>query len=127
MTEHAITYRGHEIRPKRDIGPNGFLFNGVSVHSGWVVVHNGCNPMPAAAWFTTIDEAIVAIDILIELDGELREVNGTIDTLSHGPDFNSDVFWDRLASVDKTEFKKRVLSTCTVQERHDSLPPAWKR
>ena len=63
-------YRGYQIEPKRDFGTYGFLIKGEWVKTGFVVVKDGCNAMPAAAWFQTKPEAKEAIDALIVSEGD---------------------------------------------------------
>ena len=63
-------YRGYIISPKLDFGNEAFLINGVPYKHGWVVVKNHCNAMPGATWFTLRKRARLAIDILIEADGD---------------------------------------------------------
>jgi hypothetical protein len=61
-----LEYHGHQIVPKKDFGDGpGHLINGRYVKSGWVVVKDGGNVMPGAAWFENVDDAQFAIDLLI--------------------------------------------------------------
>lgn len=62
-TINPINYRGHEIRPKRD-----FPFG--SKEKGFVVCQGICNVMPGGTWFKTRDEAVEAIDVLLEVKGD---------------------------------------------------------
>ena len=64
-----IPYRGHSIVPKRDFGSTGYWMNGRFVKKGFVVVKDGCNVMPGACWFQTIEEAQHAIRVLIKTKG----------------------------------------------------------
>ena len=66
----TLSHRGFTIEPKRDFGPVGFYIDGALIKDGFVVVKDGCNPMPGAAWFRTIARAQYAIDVLIEVDGD---------------------------------------------------------
>lgn len=52
------------IVPKRDFGGQKWLINGKYVDSGFVVVLGGCNIMPGATWFTSISDALLAINVL---------------------------------------------------------------
>jgi hypothetical protein len=52
-------YRGYEIKPKLD-HPN---------KEGFVIVKDGCNAAPGAAWFQTEAKAIEGIDRLIAANG----------------------------------------------------------
>jgi hypothetical protein len=63
----VIDYRGFTIKPKRDFAPEGFHLDGRITKIGYVVVRNGANPMPGAAWFTTIEQAKLGIDALIDV------------------------------------------------------------
>ena len=66
-----VDYRGFTIEPKQDFGPGpGFYINGQFIKRGYVVVKDGCNAMPGATWFDTIEDAKEAIDILIDVGGE---------------------------------------------------------
>ena len=65
-----IDYRGFTIEPKRDFGPTGFYINGTFTKIGYVVVKDGCNAMPGATWFHTIESAKEAVDVLIDVGGE---------------------------------------------------------
>lgn len=65
-----VNHRGFTIQPKQDFGPTGFFVDGKYTKIGYVVVKDGCNAMPGAAWFHTIEIAKEAIDILIDVGGE---------------------------------------------------------
>jgi len=65
----VIEYRGFTVESKRDFGPSGFLVDGRFTKIGYVVIKNGCNAMPGAVWFRTIEDAKNAIDVFIETDG----------------------------------------------------------
>lgn len=77
MIEGKLPYRGYTIQPKLDFGNKPFLINGKLVGEGLVVTDGICNVMPGATWFQTWGDAIRAIDILIEVDGD------------------SDMFWEK--------------------------------
>ena len=72
-----MTYR---ICIKRDFGPGpGHWLPGAGnvgtgkygfVKSGFVVTNGGCNVMPGAAWFRTVESAMRAIRALEETNGE---------------------------------------------------------
>lgn len=64
-----VDYRGFTIEPKRDFGPTGFFIDGRFVKHGHVVVKDGCNAMPGATWFLTIEDAKEAVDVLIDVGG----------------------------------------------------------
>jgi hypothetical protein len=66
----VLDYRGFAVEPKRDFGPVGFYIDGRFVKDGFVVVKDGCNAMPGATWFRTIDSAKHAIDVFIDVDGD---------------------------------------------------------
>jgi len=107
----VVEYRGHQIKPKLDFDNQPFVINGMAVDSGWVVIKHGANVMPAATWFTTIDEAVEAIDILIDLGGTLKPDMTRVGNL------DTDEFWNRMRYRDRDAFHRRVLSTCTPKER----------
>jgi len=65
-----VEYRGFTVEPKRDFGPTGFYIKGRFVKLGYVVVKDGCNAMPGATWFGTIEDAKEAIDVLIDVGGD---------------------------------------------------------
>jgi hypothetical protein len=69
LVPSATIYRGHAIVPKRDFGTYGFFIKGRYVKKGFVVVKDGCNVMPGACWFRTIEEAQHAIRVLIKTKG----------------------------------------------------------
>lgn len=57
-----MNYRGYNIVPKRDFGNQPFLIDGEMVKHGYVVTaasgeYRGCNVMPGATWFQTVEEA----------------------------------------------------------------------
>jgi hypothetical protein len=66
----VIDYRSFTIQPKRDFGPEGFYLDGKFTKVGYVVVKDGCNPMPGAVWFRSIEAAKEAVDDLIETGGK---------------------------------------------------------
>lgn len=77
-------YLGYVIVPKKDFGPVGYFIGGTYIKEGFIVIHGkghkyaGCNAMPGACWFQTIDSAIRGIDILVATMGD------------------TDLFWKRL-------------------------------
>lgn len=73
----AIAHRGFAVEPKRDFGPSGFYIGGKFVKHGFVVTKDGCNAMPGATWFLSVEDAQRAIDTFIDVDG------------------NADKFWQR--------------------------------
>jgi hypothetical protein len=50
-----------KIVPKRDFGDKPFWIKGKKVKHGFVVTRGGCNIMPGATWFQTIEQAARAI------------------------------------------------------------------
>jgi hypothetical protein len=85
----VIDYRGFTIAPKRDFIGKGFYINGAFTKRGYVVVKDGCNAMPGATWFHTIESAKEAIDILIEVGGA--------DIWNPAPD-HAARFWERMST-----------------------------
>lgn len=79
-----VEHRGYRIIPKLDFSGNGFWIEGKWVKEGLVVIHGeghefaGCNAMPGATWFRSVEAARDAIDYLIQADG------------------NAEAFWERL-------------------------------
>lgn len=65
----SIEYRGFFIRPKLDMGSTPWFANGNEYRRGYIVTHD-VQVMPGAIWFHSVIEARVAIDILIESNGE---------------------------------------------------------
>ncbi len=65
----TLKYRGYIIKPKQDFGTHGFFIKGRFIKKGFVVVKDGCNAMPAACWFQTIEEAKHGIRVLIKTKG----------------------------------------------------------
>lgn len=63
-------YAGFYIKPKRDFGESGFYDSHTrrNVKEGWVVVKDGCNPMPGATWAHTQAEATQMIDVFMAVD-----------------------------------------------------------
>ena len=94
-----VVYRGHTIVKKRDFGTSAFLVNGVKVDSGWVVTKDGANVMPAAAWFLSIDDAIEAIDILMEIE-------------------TSEEFWKKMDARPRREKTRRLLANFLQNMEH---------
>jgi hypothetical protein len=68
-----VDYRGFTIVPKRDFIGAGFFIDGRYVKRGYVVTRDGCNAVPGAAWFITIEDARKAVDVLIDGGGERAE------------------------------------------------------
>jgi hypothetical protein len=67
----VIDYRGYTIAPKQDFGLLGGLrADGRLTKVGYVVVKGGCNAMPGATWFHTIEGAKEAIDVLDDVGGD---------------------------------------------------------
>jgi hypothetical protein len=66
----VIDYRGFTIEPKRDFGPTGSLVDGRLTKVGYVAVRDGCNAMPGATWFSTIESTKEAIDVLITVGSD---------------------------------------------------------
>lgn len=90
-------YRGHEIKPKRDFGETGYFIDGKYVKKGWNVVKDGCNIMPGATWFQTVQEAKESIDLLIAVKGNAEEFWRRVDDdREEGPAF-------RVTTAKKTE------------------------
>lgn len=69
VAEGSQRYRLFLIEPKRDFGPHGYLSDGKVIKEGWVVTDGMCNVMPGATWFSTVNEAEHAIDVLIAVRG----------------------------------------------------------
>ena len=67
----AFSHRGFTVEPKRDFGPSGFYLGGKFVKNGFVVTKDGCNAMPGATWFLSIEDAKHAIDTFIDVDGNV--------------------------------------------------------
>jgi hypothetical protein len=66
-----IEYRGFHIKAKRDFG--SYPYSNVNTYKkGYVVVKDGCNPMPGATWATSVIGARVMIDSYIEAEGDAR-------------------------------------------------------
>ncbi len=66
----TYTHKGHQIEPKRDFGPGGYLDGqGRVCTKGWVVVKDYCNAMPGGTWFATVREAREAINVLLRVNG----------------------------------------------------------
>lgn len=81
----AVRYRTLFIVPKRDFGNRGFLIKGGIVKSGFVVTDGTCNVMPGATWFTTIEDARHAIDVLIGVKGDSDMFWAIIQPFNHTP------------------------------------------
>lgn len=65
-------YKGFEIVPKRDLGPDGFFEKGCWIKHGWIVLKKGCNAMPAATWFRSLAGARRAIRVLLRVKGDAQ-------------------------------------------------------
>ena len=65
----TLSHRGFTVESKRDFGPSGFYIGGKFVKRGFVVVKDGCNAMPGATWFLSVEDAKHAIDTFIDVDG----------------------------------------------------------
>jgi hypothetical protein len=68
-----FTHKGYEIQPKQDFAPLGYLHEGRYIKDGYIVVRGGCNVMPDATWFLTIESAIAHINYLIEANGDVEK------------------------------------------------------
>ena len=66
----VLDYRGFTVEPKRDFGQSGFYIGGKFVKRGFVVTKGGCNAMPGATWFLSVEDATQAIDTFIDVDGD---------------------------------------------------------
>ena len=73
MDGAVLSHRGFTVEPKRDFGPSGFYIGGKFIKSGFVVTKNGCNAMPAATWFLSVDDAKRAIDTFIDVAGNAEK------------------------------------------------------
>lgn len=58
----------YKVEVKRDFGGQVWLVNGKYVNTGFVVTDGICNIMPGAAWFSTIEQALFALKILVEVN-----------------------------------------------------------
>jgi len=65
------SYKGYTVQAKRDYADVLSFDRGFYIRDGFVVVKDGCNAMPGAVWFNTVESARQAIDIL-EVVGEKR-------------------------------------------------------
>jgi hypothetical protein len=71
-------YRDHDITRLTHPSP-GWWIDGRWVTDGFNVCHAdphpyaGCNAMPAACWFQTVEDARAHIDILIQVNGDADE------------------------------------------------------
>lgn len=59
----------YRIVPKQDFGRRGFWIDGAWVKTGFVVTRNGCNCMPGATWFRTVEDAMTGIRVFEETGG----------------------------------------------------------
>ncbi|MGE7828864.1 hypothetical protein [Paenibacillus sp. NPDC093718] len=66
-----LDYRGFVIRAKLDMGDTPWQVNGNCYRKGYVVVKDGCNPIPGSGWFHSIIEAKAGIDIFLEVNGDV--------------------------------------------------------
>jgi hypothetical protein len=57
--DNILIYRGYGIDEKRDFGRYS------QDQTGYVIIKDGCNAAPGAAWFSSIPEAKKGIDALI--------------------------------------------------------------
>ena len=78
LQNYRLDYRGLTIKVKQDFGDDFFLIDGMPCNFGYVVCSGMVNAMPAATWFQTVKEAKRAIDILLDVNGDIQ------------------AFWDRL-------------------------------
>lgn len=62
----SIEYKGFTIRPKLDMGSSPWSVNGNDYRRGYIVIRNGVQVMPGGAWFHSVLEARVAIDLFVE-------------------------------------------------------------
>ena len=62
----------YSIVPKRDFGKLGFYDARTrsNISAGWIVKKGGCNAIPGAGWYKTLDEAVVGLNLLIASKGE---------------------------------------------------------
>lgn len=65
---YTLTYRGYEIRLKRDFGGKFHLIDGMPALWGYVLCKGSVNACPGAGWFQTVKDAKRAADILEEAD-----------------------------------------------------------
>jgi len=80
MHDYKLKYRDFEIHIKQDFGTGFHLVDGMPCNFGYVICYTkespfmteyaGCNACPGAGWFHTVEEAKVAIDILVAIGGE---------------------------------------------------------
>lgn len=69
VPQHHHEHLGFKIAPKQDFGPGpGYYIEGEYVKEGYVVVENGCNVMPGATWFRTVERARQGIDDFLAAD-----------------------------------------------------------
>ena len=66
VPDEKIAYKGYTIVPKRDFGNTAYQDRGNVTRRGYLVIQNHCNIMPGGAWFKSVLEAKVGIDILID-------------------------------------------------------------
>lgn len=62
----------YRVELRHDPGPCGFWIDGSWVKTGYVVLKDGCNPMPSALWFSSIPDALRAIRIF-EYTGDTEQ------------------------------------------------------
>lgn len=69
----GLEYRGYYIKVKQDFGRDGsgfHLIDGLPCAWGYIVTDGFCDVSPGAAWYATVADAKVAIDILVHVGGE---------------------------------------------------------
>lgn len=72
----GLGYNGYRIVVKLDFGNHPSHIDGMPCMWGYIVTGNGvstpssCNAMPGATWFQTVEDAKLAIDILIAVEGK---------------------------------------------------------
>lgn len=66
----SVSHRGYDIKAKKDFVDHLAYHRGFYISEGYVVVKDGCNPMPGAIWFQTVESAEECIDILIAVGPE---------------------------------------------------------
>lgn len=66
-----LEHCGHRIVVKKDFGtsPGFHLIDGLPCAWGYIVTKDGCNVIPGATWFQTVEDAKFAIEVLTLTDG----------------------------------------------------------
>lgn len=61
--------RKYQIKIKRDFGRYGYWDPVLrkNIKQGFVVTHGGCNCIPGAMWFRTIEKAMLAIEVHMQV------------------------------------------------------------